>query len=382
MGDGVHSGLGAINRIRSTLVRRKDHTGLMALARFSKSVKAAARLEAVRWEDDGTLAVDATARLAVGPDREPLPLLRVDDRLIIDPAVTGSFLPAGEHVDVTDELTHFTTSLSLRNRETGVEWHCLWGSSPELVPLPGRNRYHLVARGTGRLVHLTGDQPTLLDRGFWDVWIPLKGLGASRKARLGSDRAPAVDPLCLPMLPAIGRHPVIPYFTDTHSNLTLDVGRRGKRLTTQLVGRDVSVLPGPRPELRLPIAAPCTGTPFPAKVLLDRESGEQITVDVQLRARTGRAHLPLAALTHIPAGTWRLSLSLDDSPALAAELCELIAGRRARIGPGRVRRADLRTTAAVTRERGRPLVTKHLEPLSRCIHWIFRRAAASKTDHG
>ncbi|WP_307715525.1 glycosyltransferase family 2 protein [Streptomyces sp. V4I23] len=334
MTDSVHDGLGPLLRLRSTLLRNDDAEGLVRLARFASTVKGTVRLEDLAWQDDGRIAIGFAARLVHGDDREPLTLLRRDGRLYLHPDLTGRFLPADELVDVTDDLGGFTAELSLRDRETAVEWLC-----PATFTAQVEDREdgscEVVLRGTGRLASEGGKKGRgSLPRGFWDAWVTVRGLGLVRRARLGADRDPKVDGRCLPALLSSQPRSVIPYFTDPHSNLTLDVARRGKKVAPYLAGRTVLRMPGAGIQLRLDLfttdgTGPGTGvgTGAPELVLTKPTESEEAPEPVHtfsgaLRPELGRAHLDVPRrVPGAPEGDWQLWVRLDGAKGPLLPLC-------------------------------------------------------------
>ncbi|MFF8911823.1 glycosyltransferase family 2 protein [Streptomyces sp. NPDC015032] len=334
MGDGVHDGLGPLLRIRSTLLRRDDREGLLRIARFAGSVKASARLEEFAWQPDGRVALTVTARLVHGDDGEPVKLLRRDGRYFLHPD-TGGGLPAeDELLDVTDDFGGFSAELSLRNRETAVEWPCPATFTMQTDEL-GDGACEIVLRGSGYVTSEAVKGRGRVSRGFWDVWVPLRGLGLVRKARLGADRAPGVDAACLPASLGSPARAVIPYFTDPYGNLTLDVGRRGKKLATYLDGRPVLRTPGRRPELRLELFTATTTVVSDAQLVLSPADGADSavhTLRTKLHPAEGRAHLIVPRRAPgVAAGAWKLSVRLDGEKGPALSLCDVTIGGGGRI---------------------------------------------------
>lgn len=390
MTDAVHNGLGPLLRLRSALLRNDDAEGLVRLARFASTVKGAVRLEDLAWEDDGRIAVGITARLVHGDDREPLPLLRRDGRLYLHPDVTGRFLPAGEFVDVTGDLDGFSAELSLRDRETAVEWLC-----PATFTAHVEDRddgsCEVVLRGKGRLAPEDGKKGRGgLPRGFWDAWVSVRGLGLVRKARLGADRDPEVDDHCLPGLLSSPPRSVIPYFTNPHSNLTLDVARRGKKVAPHLAGRPVLRMPGAGIQLRLDLfttdgTGPGTGvgTGEPELVLTKPSQSEETPDPVHtfpgtLRPEVGRAHLSVPRrVPGAPEGDWQLSVRLDGAKGPLLPLCDVGVDRAGRlqiddglpvVDPALLRKLAARRRRAALRRAARAVagpVVRRLPPAGR-----------------
>ena len=323
--DEVHDGLGAIMRLRSTLLRRDRREQVSEVARRAASVKGAARLEDLRW-DDGRIVVTITARLVWGDDKKPLSLLRRGDRYFLHPDFHRDLLDDGELIDVTDEIDGYRAEVSLRDRETAVEWACPaeFDTAVEDLPVvaggPQGTVCEVVMRGSGYLDPKAVKGRDALTRGMWDVWVPVRGLGLVRRARLGADRAPGVDDACLPALLGSPAQLTVPYFTDPHGNLTLDVARRGKRLADALAKREVLKMPGDSMEIELAAVSHPGTAPARAWLVLRGNTPEAAFAGLPavLEPVGGRVHLRPAnakesatPFTQLRAGTWQLSARLD-----------------------------------------------------------------------
>ncbi|MFC9624212.1 glycosyltransferase family 2 protein [Streptomyces sp. NPDC056930] len=356
MGDGVHDGLGPLLRIRSTLLRRDDREGLLRIARFAGSVKASARLEEFAWQPDGRVAVTVTARLVQGDDEAPVKLLHRDGRYFLHPDNGGGLLAEDELLDVTDDIDGFSAELSLRNRETAVEWPCPATFITRTVEL-GDGACEIVLSGSGHVSSEAVKGRGRVSRGFWDIWVPLRGLGLVRKARLGADRAPEVDASCLPASLGSPARSVIPYFTDPHGNLTLDVARRSKKLADYLGGRPVLRTPGRRPELRLELFTATTTVASDAQLVLSPVDGTGSavhTLRTVLQPTEGRAHLTVPGRAPgVAAGAWKLSVRLDGEKGPALGLCDVTVdkGGRIQLDPELPQAADAIMAGAASQRR-------------------------------
>ncbi|WP_307127064.1 glycosyltransferase family A protein [Streptomyces sp. B1I3] len=379
MDDGVHDGLGPIQRLRSTLLRNDDRQGLLRIARFAASVKATARLQDFTWQPDGRIAVTVTGRLVHGEDQAPLKLLRRDDRYYLHPDLTEGLLPEGELLDVTDDIDGYAAEISLRNRETAVEWPCPATFTTEIEDL-GDDTCEVVLHGAGHVTSEAVKGRGRVSRGFWDVWVPLRGLGLVRKARLGADRAQHVDAACLPASLGSPARAVIPYFTDPHGNLTLDVARRSKKLATYLEGRPVLLVPGSRPELRLDLFT-VTATAQSSVQLVLSSSGTSHTLPAVLVPTEGRAHLPLPTrAAGVPAGAWQLSVRLDGGKSAPLPLFEVSVDSRGRIKlPAGLAEADPELVSRVVSKRRKVTVRRALRtvggPIARRLPPRARKSA-------
>lgn len=334
MGDGVHDGLGPLLRIRSALLRGDDREGLLRIARFAGSVKAAARLEEFAWQPDGRVAVTVTARLVQGDDESPVKLLRRDDRYFLHPDNADGLLAEDELLDVTDDLDGFSAELSLRNRETAVEWPCPAKFDRRIEEL-GDGACEVVLHGSGHVSAEAVKGRGRVSRGFWDIWVPLRGLGLVRKARLGADRAPGVDADCLPASLGSPARAVIPYFTDPFGNLTLDVARRSKKLADYLADRPVLRTPTGRTELRLELFTTTTTSASDVQLVLSPADGTGSaghTLRTSLHPTGGLAHITVPSRAPgVAPGAWKLAVRLDGEKGPALGLCYVTIGAGGRI---------------------------------------------------
>jgi glycosyltransferase involved in cell wall biosynthesis len=331
MHDGVHDGLGGLTRLRSTLLRNDDREGLLTMARFAKTVKATARLEEFDWQQDGRIALKVSTRLVHGDDEQPLRLVHRDDRYFLHSDYTKDVLPEGELLDITQDMDGFKGELSLRNRESAVEWSCPSEFSTEIKDL-GDGSCEVVLTGTGTVTSEGVTGRGRVSRGFWDIWVPLRGLGLVRKARLGADRAPHVDAKCLPALLGSPARAVIPYFTDPFGNLTLDVAGRAKKLAVYMEGRPVLRMPSGRPELRLDLFTASGSASKAVDVVLTDSTGRELTLPSTLRPDLARAHLAVPGRAPgAAAGTAQLAVRLDGAKSPALPLCDVSVNGGSRI---------------------------------------------------
>lgn len=110
--------------------------------------------------------------------------------------------------------------LVLRERGSGAEHRLAtesavsWGEGPVSVS------------GTARLDPATARDGAPLGDGVWDLSVRLTALGWTKNARLGALRGPAVPPRPEPVPhPTSPDRRVIPYWTETHGELSLRVAK-------------------------------------------------------------------------------------------------------------------------------------------------------------
>lgn len=348
--EGVHDGLGALQRMRSTLLRTNDREGLLRIARFAASVKATARLEDAEWTGNGRLRVALTAQLVHGEDQRPFELLEKDGRCYLDPELSAEILGTDDLVDLTDELDGFGAELSLRNRETAVEWSCPSTFAVELDDA-GEGRKRVVLRGGGHLPTEAVKGRGRIGKGMWDVWAPVRGLGVVKKARIGADRDKALDANCFPALLGSPVRRVIPYFTDPYGNLTLDVSRGARDLSEVLAGRPVFLANEHPAELRLEVyTSPKTGV---RETVVELSSAEGLhRFDAQVHAALDRAHLRLPGKVRgVPAGEYDLTALLTNPEKPGVRLAKATVDESGRLTVTGVPALDPATVAEIAAKR-------------------------------
>lgn len=338
MDSSVEAGLTGLLRLRSTLLRANRPADVLELARRASRIKACGTLDSLHWQHGG-LKISFTTWFGHGPDAaEPLVLVRDQDRWQLDPMLSEGFTDTG--VDVTDELSTFRVQVGLRNRENAVEW--LVPAKVKLVTEDlGDGRFRPVLHGVATIdpQRLAGKRP--LNRGIWDVWLRTMGAGLDRRMRLGADHSAAAAAGLVPALLGDPAQLVIPYLTETHDNLSLDVDRRGKHLGRQIRPEAVTAEPGDgwSVSLALPVAT-VAGT-VPTAVTLELEDsgrsiparlvpGEKNGIKLVATAPKGSGAAGQAA-AKLPSGSWALSAYLDGPDQPATPLGHRVVVQRGRL---------------------------------------------------
>ena len=255
-------------------------------------------------------------------------------------------------------------------------------------------------RGSGYLDPKAVKGRDALTRGMWDVWVPVRGLGLVRKARLGADRAPGVDDACLPALLGTPAQLTVPYFTDPHGNLTLDVDRRGKRLGDALAKREVLRMPGDSMEIELAAVSHPGTAPAARLAGAARQHPRGRLRGAARRAGTRRRpgapaarHRPRTSatpFTRLRPGTWQLSARLDGALGPELKIGQVRVDDRGRMHPvdgldprrpghrprGRRPAPPLGQAHALLKRISGPLM-RHLEPATRKrLAWRRRASTA------
>ncbi|MEV4971450.1 glycosyltransferase [Streptomyces scopuliridis] len=260
MTDGVHTGLAAVQRTRSALLRANRPAELTEFTRRQTDLSARCAVERAGWSRDRFKA-SFTARFAGEPgpggahDGSGLLLARRGDRYFLAPALTDGVL--SEPVEVTDELKSFKADVLLHHTETAHVWlpqretslvleeepapDALAGALPE-----GTVLVRPVVRGTVAIDPLRDAGGGPLAEGVWEVRIRLTGAGFDRYTPFGGDSAPgeaAPGAAALPAPEILGGHEITGALTGQGMTLTV---------------RATDAVPGPRPP-KVSVVVPTAG---------------------------------------------------------------------------------------------------------------------------
>ena len=318
----IDVGLGAVLRIRSTLLREDRPAGLLALTRRCAEIRAATALEAVGWTH-GRLRIAFMAQLVSGPSAEPLALRRVGDCLVLDPAITDGLL--GRPLDVTGELDAARLEASVRDRVTGAHWFV--PTKAQLEPTEedagdGGARICLVLHAIATInpLDLAGKRP--LDPGRWEIWVRLTAFGLDRHVRLGAGRSPGIDAGCLPALLGDLPHLVVPAF-DEEGLLVVEVDRPVGVSRAELAAASGTFLPGDGREIsaRLSVVTSDTTAVSTARLVLSGPDGERV-LPAALKPHEERVVLVASVPRQLPAppGRYAVAARLDADGGLAVLL--------------------------------------------------------------
>jgi poly(ribitol-phosphate) beta-N-acetylglucosaminyltransferase len=410
--DGVHNGLPGVLRLRSTLLRRDLRPELVELARRCQNVGAVARLDDLAWQPDGRMSLAVTAELVVGPDKAPLRLIRRAGRYVLDPSFADGLLPAADAVNVTDEIETFRAEIGLRDRETAVEWPCASDFTVEIEeigPMDGGSRAgvgsdadfgydidgaarnggvacRVILRGTGVVDPKKSGSRDALATGMWDLWVRVSGLGFTKRARLGADRAAHVDARCLPALLGKPARLTVPYFTNPGDNLTLDVNRRSKKLGPVVADLGVrQVAAGNRwTELELPVVAtPKTATTEVQLVLRDGDEIVGQPLPATLAGFGDRLHLRTDAdlgfaVRRSAGGLLRLGVRLDGPRGADVIVADVIPGRGRRLTLSGIPSVDPTVTREARSAHRRATVRRRLHRSGRPVLRLLPKPARER----
>ncbi len=219
-GPGVAAGLQPTQQVVAALTAADRYDDVVAFAEWEAGVAPRATPGDIAWRD-GLLRIDFTAEYLSGG--EPL----------LFPAGAEAAPLTDVPKDVTEAVRwvasetaarfgQATADLLLRERSSAAQYFQPVEFTRETVPVGDGEEVRLVLRATA-----TVDPATLPRDGAWDALVRVKTGGWTKECRLGP--APRED-RPTPEVAVVGDRPVLPYWTEPHGNLSLELRPRGKRL--------------------------------------------------------------------------------------------------------------------------------------------------------
>ncbi|WP_369195575.1 glycosyltransferase [Streptomyces djakartensis] len=359
-GPGVAAGLQPTQQIVAGLISANRLAEIEEFAQWEAGIKPFGSLESLGWEN-GRLTIGFTAEYKSAG--EPL-TFRADgekDLLVPPLSQTGLNAIALLGADTSAPLDKSKVDLVVRERATAAEFFQPVELTREKLAVEGREgHFRQVLHATSLVDPLSAANGAQLDAGIWDVLIRISSCGWTKETRLGSVRTDEAGRGRRAAVVGSPARPVLPYWTDPHGNLSLDVDQKTNRLAYEFAGLapdDVTVTTGPgRLSAVLPfhVQGECEAT----LKLTDVASGRSVEAVATLTGRTtGDADLRADLPSGEPAeGHWRMDLTLPspgtgkpvqlplalEVPAsgeavvkrLAAAAADLAAKSPARRGPG------------------------------------------------
>ncbi|MBK3575883.1 glycosyltransferase [Streptomyces sp. MBT65] len=318
-GPGVAAGLPPAQRIVAALIAADRFADVEEFARWESGIKASGTLDSLAW-DTGVLTVGFTAQLTSGG--RPLTFRADGTKDLLVPPLSRESLDAVAKLgaDTSAPLGKSKADVVLRERSSGAEFFQPVELSREKAAVEGQEgHFRQVLVAESRVDPLAAANGAALDAGIWDVLVRISSCGWSKETRLGAVRGEAVGRGRGGAVVGSPAHLVLPYWTDPHGNLSLDVDQRTDRLSYEfahLASADVTVTTDPG---RLVVVLPFHIQEKSAAGLRLTEvaSGRTVDLPATLTARvTGDADLgadlPLADLT---TGEWRLELTAPSAGA-------------------------------------------------------------------
>ncbi|MFE6287094.1 glycosyltransferase family 2 protein [Streptomyces sp. NPDC057877] len=359
-GPGVAAGLQPVQRIVAALAAAGRYDDVVAFAEWEAAVGLTVTTDDVEW-DDGVLRVRLSAEFAL--DGQPMTYPADAGQ----PSFDAPPRDVAEAVDRlgADNVARFgkaTFDLVLRERSSSAPHFQPTRVTHETVPVGDGSRVRLVLRATatvdpGRAV---GGGP--LDAGAWDAVGRVRLGGWTKEGRPGSGPG-----LRMPYAGVVAGRVVLPYLTDPHGNLSLDVDRLRGRLGLAPVGAGDVRVTGGRLRARLPLYAPGAAK---VRLRLTASGDRAVTVPGTLSPVDSGPGAVLEAVlpTGQLAGGGVLRVGLGPDPLAAEpEFVPLPLPLQAGPGGARVRVVRTRPTAA------RRLARRARRALGKATAWIKGR---------
>jgi hypothetical protein len=260
------------------------------------------------------LTVGFTAALTSGG--EPLTFRNDGTKDLLVPPLSKESMEAVAQLgaDTSAPLGKSKADVVLRERSSGAEFFQVVEITREKVAVEGREgHFRQVLRADSRVDPLAAANGAALDAGVWDVLVRISSCGWSKETRLGAVRSDAAGRGRGGAVVGSPSHLVLPYWTDPHGNLSLDVDQQTDRLSYEfahLASADVTVTTDPG---RLVVVLPfhVQGESAADLKLTNAESGRAVALPATLTARvTGDADLSAdLPLDELAGGEWRLELT-------------------------------------------------------------------------
>jgi glycosyltransferase involved in cell wall biosynthesis len=359
-GPGVAAGMQPTQQIVAGLIAANRLGDVEEFAQWESGIKPSGTLESLGWEN-GRLKIGFTAEYRSGG--EPITFRNDGDKDLLAPPLPQSSLDAIALLgaDTSAPLGKSKVDLVVRERETAAEFFQPVELTRDKVAVEGRDAFfRQVLRATAQVDPLTAANGAELGAGIWDVLIRISSCGWTKETRLGSVRTDQARHGRGAALLGSPEQLVLPYWTDPHGNLSLDVGQKTNRIAYEFAGltpADVTVTQDPA-RLTAPLPLHVQARSEVALKLTDVEAKRTVAVPAVLTDRPAggaelTADLPLGELI---GAQWRLELTLPSagkpkSVALPLALQAPAGGGAIVVKPVAAAAEDL---AAKGPERGKP----------------------------
>lgn len=232
-GPGVAVGMQPIQQIVAALVAADRLSDVEELARWEAGIRPTGVLEGMAWED-GALEIAFTAEYEV--DGEPMTFRTVNGKDMLNLPLADSTLESisATGVEPVATLDRSKVDLVVRERATAAEFfQTVEFTRERLQDSEDAFRSVLVAKSS--IDSESAANGTPLGDGIWDVLIRISACGWTKETRLGSVRADDVEEGRMGFLGGSPRRLVLPYWTEPHSNLSLDVDHATSKFDRDVV---------------------------------------------------------------------------------------------------------------------------------------------------
>ncbi|WP_086564092.1 glycosyltransferase family 2 protein [Streptomyces africanus] len=303
-GPGVAAGLQPTQQVVAALTAADRYEDVVSFAQWEAGVAPKAAPGHVEWRD-GSLSLGFTAEYTSGG--EPMTFPADAEATPLDDA-PKDVTEAVEWVaaQTAARFGQATADLLLRERSSAAQYFQPVRLTRETVPVGDGEEVRLALRATA-----TVDPADLPRDGVWDALVRVKLGGWTRECRLGP--APT-ESRPTPDAGVVAGRTALPYWTEPHGNLSLELGPRGKRLGLGRVQQSAVTVTGDQVRARLPLYVPGE-----TEVRLRFVSARQILeAPGTLSPAAGGTEAALAAALpaeSLSGGVWRVALCLAPDAA-------------------------------------------------------------------
>ncbi|GGX19981.1 glycosyltransferase family 2 protein [Streptomyces lomondensis] len=296
-GPGVAAGLQPTQQVVAALTAADRYDDVVSFAEWEAGVAPRATPADVEWRE-GSLRIAFTAEYLSGG--EPMTFPADAGATPLDDAPKDvSEAVAWVASETAARFPQATADLLLRERSSAAQYFQPVEFSRETVPVGDGEKVRLVLRATA-----TVDPAGLPGDGVWDAVVRVKLGGWTKECQLGP--APRAS-RPTPDVAVVDDRPVLPYWTEPHGNLSLELGARGKRLGLGRVRPADVTVAGDGFRARLPLHVPGD-----SEVRLRFVSAERIldALGTLVPAPDGRGAVLVADLParDVSRGVWRVAL--------------------------------------------------------------------------
>jgi glycosyltransferase involved in cell wall biosynthesis len=298
-GPGVAAGLPPTQRVVAALISAYRYDELVAFAEWEAGLRLSARPATVAWRE-GRLRVEFTAEFTAGGEPLTFP---GDGHTPLDGAPeTVEEAIAWVGADAVAQVGTAALDLVVRERATAAQYFQPVEVTREIVPVEDSGRVRLLLRATATVDPAAAIDGGPLRAGLWDTYVRVRLAGWSKEARVGPGphKARAATSGAV-----AGGHVVLPYWTDQHGNLSLDVDRASKRLGLSGIDPGAVSTAGGRLRVPLPLHAPAATAVLLRLTSAERRLDAPGTLEPAGDGAVLEAVLPVADLGR---GMWRTAL--------------------------------------------------------------------------
>ncbi|WP_328430852.1 MULTISPECIES: glycosyltransferase family 2 protein [unclassified Streptomyces] len=224
-GPGVAAGLLPTQQVVAALIAAERYDDVVAFAEWEVGLSLSARPGTVEWRD-GALRLDFTAEFTTGGSPLTFPGGGVRTPLDGPPKNIADAI-AWVGADTVARFSQGTLDLLVCERASAAQYFQPVEVTREIVPVKDSGRVRLVLRATAAVDPAGAVDGTPLRAGLWDTYARVRLGGWSKEARIGPGPRKA---RAASSGGVVGGRVVLPYWTDQHGNLSLDVDRASKRL--------------------------------------------------------------------------------------------------------------------------------------------------------